>query len=352
MIRTAPRQAGQLPAQNVVVTGGAGYIGSSLVGQLVRDGHQVCVIDDLSSGTRARLATAHPAAQLPAGQMRLVTGSVLDAALVGDACRHAGTVFHLAAAVGVRRIVTDPLASLRTNLIGTENVLRACADHGCQVVLASSSEVYGKLSGTPMSEAGDRVLGPTTVPRWSYAAAKAVDEHLAFAYAAQGLRVSVVRYFNCYGPGMDRAGDASVVAVFLRHALAGQPIPVHGDGRQTRCFTYIADTVRGTMLAASVPQAQGQVFNIGSVTETSIAALAEMVAAAAGSRVPAERIPYEAVYGTRFEDIRRRVPDIGRAREVLGWEPQVQLPEGLDRTVAWWLAERWPDERRPDVGGS
>ena len=184
------------------------------------------------------------------------------------------------------------------------------------------------------------MLGPTTVPRWSYAAAKAVDEHLAFAYAAQGLRVSVVRYFNCYGPGMDRAGDASVVAVFLRHALAGQPIPVHGDGHQTRCFTYIADTVRGTMLAASVPQAQGQVLHFGSVTETSIAALAEMVAVTAGSRVPAERIPDQAVYGTRFEDIRRRVPDIGRAREVLGWEPQVQLPEGLDRTVAWWLAER------------
>jgi UDP-glucose 4-epimerase len=195
-----------------------------------------------------------------------------------------------------------------------------------------------------MSEAGDRLLGPTTVPRWSYAAAKAVDEHLAFAYAANGLRVSVVRYFNCYGPGMDMAGDASVVAVFLRHALAGEPIPVHGDGRQTRCFTYISDTVRGTLLAASVPQAQGQVLNIGSATETSIAALAELVATAAGSQAPAERIPYEAVYGPRFEDVRRRVPDIHRAREVLGWEPQVPLPEGLKRTIAWCSRASWAEK--------
>ena len=146
----------------------------------------------------------------------------------------------------------------------------------------------------------------------------------------------MVRYFNSYGPRLDRAGDASVVAVFVRQALAGEPIPVHGDGQQTRCFTYITDTVRGTMLAASVPQAQGQVFNIGSAAETSIAALAELVVAAAGSAVPVKRIPYEAVYGARFEDVARRVPDISRAREVLGWEPRVPLGEGLKRTIAWW----------------
>jgi nucleoside-diphosphate-sugar epimerase len=148
-----------------------------------------------------------------------------------------------------------------------------------------------------MSEDGDRVLGPTTVPRWSYAAAKAVDEHLALAYAAEGLRASAVRYFNSYGPRLDRAGDASVVAVFLRHAIAGKPIPLHGDGQQTRCFTYVTDTVRGTMLAAAVPQAQGQVFNIGSAAETSIAALAGMVVAAVGSRARIEAVPYQAVYG-------------------------------------------------------
>lgn len=320
-----------LPPQKVVVTGGAGYIGSHLVDWLVDEGHDVTALDDLSTGSAARLA-----ARSRRGEVRLVTGSILDAGLVDREVAGADTVFHLAAAVGVGRIVADPLGSLRTNLIGTENVLGSCARHGCGVVLASSSEVYGRPNGTPMSESGDRVLGPTTVPRWSYAAAKAVDEHLAFAYADQGLRASVVRYFNCYGPGLDRGGDASVVAVFLRHALAGDPIPLHGTGRQTRCFTYISDIVRGTVLAASVPQAHGQVFNLGTVAETSIRELAEMIVAAVGSRSPVQATPYESVYGARFEDIPRRVPDISRARQVLGWEPQVPLEEGLKRTIAWW----------------
>jgi len=320
-----------LPPQKVVVTGGAGYIGSHLVDWLVDEGHDVTALDDLSTGSAARLA-----ARSRRGEVRLVTGSILDADLVDREVAGADTVFHLAAAVGVGRIVADPLGSLRTNLIGTENVLGSCARHGCGVVLASSSEVYGRPNGTPMSESGDRVLGPTTVPRWSYAAAKAVDEHLAFAYADQGLRASVVRYFNCYGPRLDRGGDASVVAVFLRHALAGDPIPLHGTGRQTRCFTYISDIVRGTVLAASVPQAHGQVFNLGTVAETSIRELAEMIVAAVGSRSPVQATPYESVYGARFEDIPRRVPDISRARQVLGWEPQVPLEEGLKRTIAWW----------------
>jgi UDP-glucose 4-epimerase len=318
----------------VLVTGGAGYLGSHLVDWLAGEGHRVSVLDDESSGSRDHLA-----GRLRAGQVRLVSGSILDAGLVERECRDADTVFHLAAAVGVRRILADPLHSLRVNLAGTENVLAACAEHGCRLVLASSSEVYGKPATVPVAEDSDRVLGPTTVPRWSYAAAKAADEHLAFAYAAHGLPVSVVRYFNSYGPRLDRAGDASVVAVFLRHALAGQPIPVHGDGRQTRCFTYVTDTVRGTMLAAGVPQAAGQAFNIGSDTETSITELAELVAEATGARAPIERISYETVYGPRFEDVRRRVPDITLARAVLGWQPEVTLADGLRRTAAWWAGE-------------
>jgi UDP-glucose 4-epimerase len=180
------------------------------------------------------------------------------------------------------------------------------------------------------------VLGPTTVPRWSYAAAKAADEHLAFAYAAQGLAVSVVRYFNCYGPRLDRAGDASVVGVFIRQALAGQEISVHGTGAQTRSFTYVTDTVRGTVLAGSVPRARGQVFNIGCPAETSVRDLAGMVAATAGSRSRLRLVPYEQAYGSGFADVSRRVPDITRARGVLGWEPLVPLSEGLKRTIAWW----------------
>jgi UDP-glucose 4-epimerase len=320
-----------LPPQRVLVTGGAGYIGSHLVDWLAGEGHEVTVLDDLSTGSAAHLA-AHAA---HAG-VTLVTGSILDRALVEEVVAAADTVFHLAAAVGVRRIVADPLGSLRTNLTGTENVLAACARHGCAVVLASSSEVYGRPRTGPMSESGDRVLGPTTVARWSYAAAKAVDEHLAFAYAGQGLRVSVVRYFNSYGPRIDRASDASVIAVFLRHALAGEPIPVHETGQQTRCFTYVSDTVRGTVLAAAVPQARGRVFNIGSARPTSVRDLAEMIVAAVGSRSPIQRTPYQSAYGAGFEDIPWRVPDISLARQVLGWEPEVSLAQGLKRTIAWW----------------
>ncbi len=320
-------------AEHIVVTGGAGYIGSHLVDLLAEAGHQVTVIDDLTSGSTANLAT-----RLRRGDIRLVTGSILDPGLVEREVSRAGLVFPLAAAVGVGRIVTDPLRALQVNVAGTERVLEACARHGCALVLASSSEVYGKKPACPMTESGDRVLGPTTVPRWSYAAAKAVDEHLAFAYASKGLQASAVRYFNSYGPRIDRHGSASVVAVFLRQAFAGEPITLHGDGRQSRCFTYVSDTVRGTV-AAAAPAARGRVFNIGSTAEITVAELAQLVVSATGSRSPVVTTPYEEVYGERFEDVRHRAPDISLAREVLAWEPEVPLAEGLKRTIAWWAEE-------------
>lgn len=187
-----------------------------------------------------------------------------------------------------------------------------------------------------MVEDDDRVLGPTTVHRWSYSTAKAIDEHLAFAYAAQTLPVVIVRYFNSYGPRIDEKGYGSVVANFLRQALAGEPLSVHGDGKQSRCFTYVDDTVKGTLLAGFTPEAEGMVFNLGSTRETSVAELAQMIRESVGSRSPIEFTPYEAYYGSGFEDTRRRVPDTTRAREVLGWEAEVPLEEGLERTIEWW----------------
>ncbi|MGQ0434284.1 MAG: GDP-mannose 4,6-dehydratase [Microthrixaceae bacterium] len=313
----------------VLVTGGAGYIGSHLVDALCEEGHEVRVLDNLSTGKAANLADRLE-------QVHLVNGSILDAPVVDREVETAQLVFHLAAAVGVRHIVDDPLSSVLVNTRGTENVLSACFQHWRKVLVASTSEVYGKTPKVPMQEDDDRVLGPTTVPRWSYSTAKAIDEHLALAYAASSLPVVIVRYFNSFGPRLDERGYGSVVANFLRQAIAGEPLTVHGDGGQSRCFTYVDDTVRGTMLAAFTPEAEGTVFNLGSTRETTILELAEMIKASVDSDAPIAHTAYESYYGPGFEDTRRRVPDITRAREILDWEPRVTLEEGLARTIEWW----------------
>lgn len=334
-----------LPPRHVVVTGGAGFIGSNLVTELVTLGHRVSVIDDLSTGTAANLARDPAAAEA-----ELITGSVLDADLVDRWLKDADLVFHLAASVGVARVVADPLRSIKTNVDGTENVLAACSRHGCQVVLASSSEVYGKSADFPLRESADRLVGPTSVPRWSYSAAKTIDEHLLRAYSSQGVRGSIVRYFNSYGPRLSKSTNASVVGLFIRRALAGEPILVHGDGLQRRCFTYVADTVRATILAAATPKAQGHAFNVGTTSETAIRNLAELVISATGSSSEIQGTSYEAVYGTGFEDVRRRVPDISRALEILRWRPRVTLPDGVQKTISWWRETAGLRDRADDRG--
>lgn len=280
------------------MTGGAGYIGSHLVDALCESGHEVHVLDDLSTGNAANLADR-------LDQMRFVNGSILDAELVDREVEAAQLVFHLAAAVGVRHIVDDPLASLLVNTRGSESVLAACFRYWRKVVVASTSEVYGKTAKVPMHEDDDRVLGPTTVHRWSYSTAKAIDEHLAFAYAASSLPVVIIRYFNSYGPRLDERGYGSVVANFVRQALSGDPLTVHGDGGQSRCFTYVDDTIRGSILAAFTPEAEGKVFNLGAARETTILELAEMIKTAVGSTAPISLTPYESYYGP---GVRRHAP--------------------------------------------
>jgi UDP-glucose 4-epimerase len=319
-----------------LVTGGAGFIGSHLVDRLVERGDAVTVFDDLSTGSRTNLGQ-----HAEGDSVHLIEGTILDEHAVEELVASHDRVFHLAAAVGVAHILADPLGSMLVNSRGTENVLAACARHGRKVVVASSSEVYGKTDRVPMHEDDDRTLGSTAVRRWSYATAKALDEHLALAYADHGLRTAIVRYFNIYGPRMDPRGYASVMANFLRQASSGQALSVYGDGQQTRCFTYIDDCVAGTMLAIESAAAEGRVINIGNqATETTIWDLARIVVEASGSDSQIEFESYESHFGPGFEDARRRVPSSKRATELLGWTASIGLAEGLRRTLEWWPARQ------------
>jgi UDP-glucose 4-epimerase len=314
----------------VLVTGGAGFIGSHLVDALFANGHDVTVIDDLSVGRVTSIVQ-----YLSHSRFRFVCDSILNRPIVDTLVSESDLVYHLAAAVGVKYIVRDPLQAILTNVRGTENVLASCSRHWKRAVIASTSEIYGKCDEGVLHEGSDRCLGPTSVNRWSYSASKAIDEHLAWAYCAKGLPVSVVRYFNAYGPRLNEDGYGSVVANFIRQAMLGEPITVHGDGRQTRSFTYVTDTVAGTMLAGERAEATGEAFNIGCPVETEVMALATMVRDLVASDSEIISVPYEDYYGQRHEDTPRRCPDITKARTLLGFEPGVPLAEGLRRTAEW-----------------
>lgn len=313
----------------VLVTGGAGYIGSHLVDRLVAAGHFVTVIDDLSTGFAVNLSQSHNAIDFH-------HESILNSNIVERCVERSDIVFHLAAGVGVHNIVKDPLRALIVNTRGAENVIESCSRFQKRLLLASTSEIYGKTNKLPMSEDDDRVLGSTTVTRWGYSTAKAIDEHLALAYSTVGLKVSIVRYFNSYGPRIDPRGYGSVVARFLAQALRGEPLTVLGDGSQSRCFTYVDDSVEGTLRAALTPAAEGLVFNIGNESETTILDLAQIIIGLTGSPSSIRFIPYEERFGQGFEDTQRRVPDVRRAAEVLGFRAEVDLREGLERTLHWW----------------
>ncbi|MBI3121344.1 MAG: GDP-mannose 4,6-dehydratase [candidate division NC10 bacterium] len=314
----------------VLITGGAGYIGSHLVDALIKRGNEVLVIDNLSTGKieNLRHLLGHPS-------FHFINDSILNEPLLERFVPSMDLIFHLAAAVGVRNVLQDPLAAINTNVRGTEVVLGLAFKYWKRLVLASTSEIYGKASHVPFREDDDRVLGSTAVARWSYSMSKAVDEHFAFAYAAKGLPVSIVRYFNSYGPRLDERGYGSVVANFIRQALRGDSITVHGDGKQTRCFTYIEDAVAGTLLAGEVKEALGEAFNIGSTRESSILDLAKAIKRLTRSKSPIEFVAYEAYYGEGFEDTRRRVPSADKAKRLLGFTAKVDLEAGLKKTIAW-----------------
>jgi len=315
----------------VLVTGGAGYIGSHLVEKLVSLESNVTVLDNLSTGSLANLTSTIE-------RIRFVEGTILDEQLVDNLVSQSEVVYHLAAAVGVANVTKNPIESLITNTRGADHVITAAYKHGARLVLASTSEIYGKSPSLPMREDDDRLLGSTSIHRWGYSTSKALDEHLALAYAESGLKMSIVRYFNSYGPRLDPRGYGSVIATFIGQALRGDPLTVFGDGEQTRCFTFISDTVAGTYLAGSHDDALGLAFNIGNDFEMSVNQIAKSIVLATGSTSTITHLPHSAHFGPRFEDTRRRVPDLQRSRSILGFNPLVAFDEGLRLTIEWWRA--------------
>jgi UDP-glucose 4-epimerase len=317
-----------------LVTGGAGFIGSHLVEALLARGHVVTAIDNLSTG---RLRNLDGVGQHP--NFRFVHGSVLDELVVDELVHESEVVVHLAAAVGVHLIVERPLRSFTTNIRGSENVIEAAHRYRRKILLASTSEIYGKNGGVPLVEGADRVLGSPSVARWAYSTAKAVDEILAFAYHRErGLPATVVRLFNTVGPRQSPA-YGMVIPRLVRQAVRNEPLTVYGDGRQTRCFCHVADVVDGILRLLDRPEANGEVYNLGSQEEISVLALAHRIIAAGRSSSPVELIPYEKAYAEGFEDMRRRVPDTTKVRELTGWRPTRTLDHILAETLLEAAAE-------------
>jgi UDP-glucose 4-epimerase len=298
------------------------------VESLLRRGYDVHVIDDLSGGSPENLSAAQGDPHL-----RITFDTILDASLVDAAVADADIVFHFAAAVGVRRILDRPLTSLIANLRGTDIVLQAADHYRCPVILASTSEVYGKNVSGSLREDADRVLGSATLSRWHYATAKAADEALAHAYHEEhGLGTMVVRFFNTIGP-RQTGQYGMVVPQLVRQALQGAPLTVFGDGRQTRCFTDVRDVVRAVVALAWCDAAWGEIVNIGSENEIAIDALARRVIHLTGSRSEIAHVPYTEAYARGYEDMRRRVPDVSKLRRLIGFAPETSLDESLGRII-------------------
>jgi UDP-glucose 4-epimerase len=316
--------------QTSLVTGGAGFIGSHLVEALLASGRQVLVLDDLSTGSMANLERVrnHP-------HLQIVLDSITNEACLSDLVAQADTVYHLAAVVGVRLVLEEPIRTVATNIGPTEAILRLLESRPRPLFLASTSEVYGKNPKTPLAEDDDLVLGPTSRGRWIYACSKALDEYLALSYHRRcGLPVVVGRFFNVVGPRqVGRYG--MVVPRFVEQALTGGPIVVYDDGLQVRCFAHVADVVRGLIDLMASSQAVGRVFNLGSDQAVSIRELAERIARLVDPGLAIEHIPYAEAYAPGFEDIRHRVPDLTRIRETIGYRPRHCLDDIIGEVIAW-----------------
>jgi UDP-glucose 4-epimerase len=321
--------------KSALITGGAGFIGSHLAERLLTDGWEVFALDDLSTGSERNVAHLRERRDF-----HLVVDSVLKSSVVNELVHRCDVVYHLAAAVGVRLIVEEPVRTLVTNIQGTETVLDYCNEFGKRVLVASTSEVYGdRREPEPLVEDGKRMYGPTTSRRWAYAESKALDEFLALAYHQErGLNCVIVRLFNTVGPR--QSGQyGMVVPRFVSAALAGRPLEIHGDGTQTRCFCHVQDTIRALTSLMDADDVSGEIFNVGSTERVTINELARRVLEQTGSHSKIVGVPYDEVYGQGIEDMLHRQPSIDKVTSAVGWEPTFGLDGILDDVIRYVRAE-------------
>ncbi len=314
--------------KTILITGGAGFIGSHLTDLLLSQNHRVLIIDDLSTGQESNISQhfGNP-------DFQFARASIMNEVVLDRLASEADIIVHLAAAVGVRLIVEQPVHTIETNIGGTEQVLKAALRYRCKVIIASTSEVYGKGSKIPFSEEDDVLLGATSKNRWAYAASKMVDEFLGLAYHGQyGLNVLIVRFFNTVGP-RQTGRYGMVLPRFVKQALNNEPLTVYGDGTQSRCFCNVFDVIKGLTSLIEHEDAGGRTYNLGSTDEISIAELAQRVILKTNSKSTILNVPYENVYTADFEDMQRRVPDTGRLNSLVGWSPAISLDETIAQVV-------------------
>jgi UDP-glucose 4-epimerase len=326
-----PEAGGEAGSLKILITGGGGFIGSHLSEELLERGYEVFVLEP-GGTTKVRHLIGHP-------RFRVVRDSVMDVSILDSLIAQVDIVFHLAAVVGVEHYVGDPYQVLNVNVNGTQNVLKAAFKYGRKVVFSSTSEVYGRNPNLPWAEDDDRVLGSTRIDRWCYSTSKAVGEHFCFAYHRLGLPVTILRYFNIFGPRLDKLDAGRIITIFMGQLLRGEPLTVIGDGKQTRCFTYVSDAVKATANAGLQDNTNGEIYNIGTDVETSILDLAKKMIEISGSSSEIRFVGQEEVYGDSYEDIGRRVPDATRMKEVLGVRDLSSLEDGLRRTIDWFRSE-------------
>lgn len=318
----------------LLITGGAGFLGSHLSETLLQRGHEVVVVDMTTNKKDSKIGHL-----LDNKSFKFYRGSVLDRDLMDKLIWECDKVFHFAALVGVHHYVERPYDVLDVNINGTKLVADLAFKYGKKMIFASTSEIYGRSTKIPFSEDDDRVLGPTKIDRWSYSTAKAAGEHYCYAYHQMGLAVVVLRFFNAYGPRLDSIEAGRIISIFMGQLLKGKPLTVIGDGSQTRCYTYVDDIVDGIIRSSEVKEAEGEAINLGTNRETSVLELAKAMIKLHGGSADIQFIEHEGIYGTGYEDIKRRVPDVSKSKRILNWEAKIPLEVGLKKTVDWFKAQ-------------